>query len=236
MMSPVFQDDLLQSQQDQWDSLRALIASYAARQPIAKVAVVGNAPLKPDPERVAEIDSADLVIRANALMLDGPDDPPTLGTACHVAIVSRATLVTPYVFRNYRDRLYLVPQAGFVQYHLQNRIGLLLETRFWPADLGAVPLPNAVVKKRVATALDPEHKPGSLIPTTGMMALYLAHEMFPEADFVASGFSFVDDTDQTHWHHHSGGYTTKVNWQHRIDLESKLLRSWIDDGSLRFYR
>jgi hypothetical protein len=135
------------------------------------------------------------------------------------------------VFADYRRRAYLVPQAGFVQYHPGDRVGLLLETSFWPADLGAMPLPNAVVKARVNRALDPQHRPGSLIPTTGMMALFMAHEMFPQAELLATGFSFLDDSEQTHWSHQSGG-RTKVNWQHRLDLEAALLRSWIADDSV----
>jgi hypothetical protein len=50
---------------------------------------------------------------------------------------------------------------------------------------------------------------------------------------VGTGFSFLDDEEQKSWSHHSGGHT-KVNWQHRLDLEATLLRSWIDDGTLRY--
>ena len=57
-------------------------------------------------------------------------------------------------------------------------------------------------------------------------------EMFPDADLVGTGFSFLEDDKQTSWAHHSGGHT-KVNWQHHLDLEAALLRSWIADGSLR---
>jgi hypothetical protein len=197
------------------------------------VAVVGNAPLPRDAERAAAIDASDLVIRANAMMLDPPGDAPCVGTACNVVILSRSTAITPWVFHDYKRRAYLVPQAGFVQYHPGDRIGLLLDVPFWPRDLGAMPLPNAVVKTRVVRALDPDAKPGSLIPTTGMTALYLAHEMFPDAQLLATGFSFLDDAAQTHWNHHSGG-ATKVNWQHRLDLEAALLKSWIDERSVQF--
>lgn len=233
MMSRVLRDDLLRSQQVQWDLIRAYMASYAERQPLSSVAVVGNAPLEPDAARAEAIDKCDLVIRANAMMLDAAAGPRCVGTACHVVILSRSTAITPWVFQNYRRRAYLVPQAGFVQYHLENRVGLLLDAPFWPEDLGAMPLPNSVVKTRVARALDPLHRPGSLIPTTGMMAMFMAHEMFPDADLMVTGFSFLDDSEQTHWSHHSGG-RTKVNWQHRLDLEAALLRSWIDDGSAHY--
>jgi len=226
-------DELIEvSRQEHWDLLRDYLSAYASRSPVRKIAVVGNAPLDASAERAAEIDSADLVIRVNAMMLDGPEDPPCLGAACHAVILSRSTTITPWVFHDYRHRAYLVPQAGFVQYQPGDRTGLLLDAPFWPADLGAMPVSNAVVKARVVRALDPELRPGSVIPTTGTIALYLAHEMFPGAELVCAGFSFLADPDQKFWSHHSGGHT-KVNWQHRLDLESRLLRSWILDGSVR---
>jgi hypothetical protein len=224
---------LADQRQAQWELIKDFIASYARRQPISSVAVVGNAPLQPDSGRAATIDGCDLVIRANAMMLDPPGSDPCVGTACHAVIMSRATALTPWALRNYRDRAYLVPQAGYVQYQREDRVGLLLETTFWPPDLGIMPLPNAVVKARAAAALDPAHKPGSIIPTTGLMALFMAHEMWPEATLVATGFSFLDNAELSHWSHHSGGHT-KVNWQHHLHLEQALLRSWIDDGSIRY--
>lgn len=229
----VLRADLERTRQDQWDQLRSYLLTYAARHPVEHVAVVGNAPLPPDAERAATIDSADLVIRVNAFVLDEPGAAPTVGTACHAVLLSRATYMTPWTLREHWKRAYLVPQAGFVQYHPGDEVGLLLHTGFWPPDLGAMPLSNAVVKARLVRALDPEARPGSIIPTTGTTALFLAHELFPAADLVGTGFSFLDDEEQKSWSHHSGGHT-KVNWQHRLDLEATLLRSWIDDGTLRY--
>ena len=220
------------TRETQWDQVRQYVLGYAARRPVERVAVLGNAPLTPDAERAATIDAADLVIRVNAFVLDGPDEPPTLGTACHAVLLSRATVMTPWSLRGYRDRAYLVPQAGWVQYRPGDDVGLLFSAGFWPPDLGAMPLPNAVVKARLVHLLDPSARPGSVIPTTGLTAVFLAHEMFPDAELVATGFSFLDDEKQKTWSHHSGGHT-KVNWQHHLDLEAALLRSWIEDGSLR---
>lgn len=226
-------DELIEaSRQQHWELLRDYLSAYARTSPVRKVAVVGNAPLAPSAERAEEIDSADLVIRVNAMMLDGPGDPPSLGTVCHAVILSRSTTITPWVFHDYRHRAYLVPQAGFVEYHPGDTMGLLLDAPFWPADLGALPVSNAVVKARLVRAMDPTHRPGSVIPTTGTIALYLAHEMFASAELVCAGFSFLDDPDQKSWSHHSGGHT-KINWRHRLDLESQLLRTWIHDGSVR---
>src|SRR6478735_5596245 len=154
-------DELIaSSRQEQWDHLRALLSAYAARTPVRKVAVVGNAPLTPDAARAREIDSADLVIRANSMALDGPGDPPCLGTRCHAVILSRSTRLTRWVFQDYRRRLYLVPQGGIVVWRLGEPKGILLDTPWWPADLGCIPLPNAVVKARIVRALDPDHEPG----------------------------------------------------------------------------
>jgi hypothetical protein len=225
----VFADELVRSRQEQWHSLRDFIASYAAQQPIRQVAVVGNAPLEPDPERAAELNASDLVIRANSLMLDDPGQPPCLGTTCHAVVLSHATRITPWVFQNYRRRAYLVPQMGFPLFYPVRPLA-----DFWPPDLGALPLPNAVVKKRLADLLDPHHVPGRLTPTSGSAALYLAHEMFPDARMVATGFSFLSQQDQTEWAHHSGG-STAVNKYHDLALEGALLRSWIDDRSVQFF-
>jgi hypothetical protein len=234
-MRGVLRDDLLASQEQQWQLIGAYLGAYAARRPVRKVAVVGNAPLEPSAERAADIDSSDLVIRVNEVALDGPGEPPCVGTACHAVILSRSTTMTRWVFHNYRRRAYLIPQAGFVQYRYGDTIGLLLETAYWPPDLGAMPVPNGVVKARVVRALAPDAKPGSIIPTTGTMAAFLGHELFPDAELVSTGFSFLEDSSQKYWSHHSGS-STKVNWQHRLDLEAELLRSWIADGSMRFLR
>jgi len=231
-MSPVHRDQLLRTRAGQWDDLRSMLLAYADHSPVRRVAVVGNAPLEPDPARAAEIDAADLVIRANAMVLDDRGDLPTVGTRCHVVLLSRRTRLTPWALRDYRDRLYLVPQAGFVEYHPGDEVGLLLETPFWPEDLGAVPLPNAVVKARAVQALDPGAAPGAVIPTTGTMGVFMAHEMFPEAEVVIAGFSFLDDVAQTHWDHHSGA-RVKLNTRHQLDLEARLLHRWIDDGTVR---
>jgi hypothetical protein len=228
----VLRAELDATREAQWDQVREYVASYAARRPVERVAVVGNAPLAPDAERAATLDAADLVIRVNAFVLDRPGDQPASGTTCHAVILSRAAVLTPWTLQNHQARAYLVPQAGWVQYRPGDEVGLLVHAGFWPADLGAMPVPNAVVKARLVRALDPTARPGSVIPTTGMTAVFLAHEMFPDADLVATGFSLLDDQTQKSWTHHDGTQT-KVNWQHRLDLEAALLRSWIADGSLR---
>lgn len=226
-------DQVQQSRDELWNLMRELMVTFAARRPVRKVCVVANAPLLPSAARAAEIDSADLVIRTNALMLDVPDGPLCVGRQCHVAVVSMATAVTPWVFHDYRKRAYLVPQAGW---DVHPTAGLQRDLRlvapFWPADLGAMPLPNALVKARILPMMDPERPPASLIPTTGTMAMFLGHEMFPEADLIGAGYSFLDDETQQSWAHHSGD-RTRVHRHHDLALEARLFRSWIGDGTLR---
>jgi hypothetical protein len=226
----VLRADLLASQQRQWDLMRELFFAYAARRPVRKIAVVANKPVEPDAARAAEIDSSDLVFRMNSLQLDEPDQPPCLGTVCHVVFLSRAARITPWVFRNYSDRAYIVMQTGFTVFRTLRDL-----PAHWPADLGALPLPNQAVTARIADRLDPGREPKTVLPTTGTVALFLAHEMYPDAKLVATGFSFLTNRAQEEWAHHSGG-TTRVNVRHKLDLEGALLESWVADGSVRFFQ
>lgn len=219
--------ELAAAKQAQWDLLREYITSYAERRPICKVAVIGNAPLESDPARVADIDSSDLVIRVNSMALDDPGAPQCVGTRCHVMVLSRYAPVTPWMFRDYRRRAYLIPQAGYgLRYILHP------QPYFWPSDLGTLPIPNDPVITRLLDQLDPDHVPNELIPTSGLIACFLAHEMFPEADLLAIGFSFLDGFQQQAWRYQSGGGSPVIA-AHRLDLEAALLRSWANDGSLR---
>lgn len=225
----MLRDDLTRSQQQQWDLLRDLLVSYAARRPVRKVAVVGNAPLEPDDRRAAEINSSDLTFRMNSLRLDEPGEPPCVGKSCHVVLLSRSVRATPWVFRDYRSRVYLVLQAGYTAFW---RMRALPE--HWPPDLGAIPVPNGVVTARVSDRIHAEREPSTLLPTSGTIALFLAHEMFADADIVATGFSFLTERNQSEWRHHAGG-STEVNSKHHLDREGALLESWIADGSVRFF-
>jgi hypothetical protein len=143
-----------------------------------------------------------------------------------VVLLSRSTQITRWVFEGYRSRCYLVMQAGFTTFH-----SLREQPSHWPADLGALPVPNGVVTKRLADRLAPDREPGSLIPTTGTTGLFLAHEMYQDARMLATGFSFLRDRNQAAWAHRSGG-TTAVNDKHDLGREGALLQSWVEDGSM----
>jgi len=215
-----------ESRRRQLEDLRDFMAAYAARRPVRKVAMVGNAPLEPSTQRARELDSCDLVIRANSLVLDDPGAPPAVGRTCHAVLLSRSTRFTRWVFQDYRKRAYLVMQAGFTTFRSTRE-----NAWHWPADLGAIPVPNEVVTRRLADLMLADREPGEIIPTTGTTGLFLAHELFPGAEMLATGFSFVRDQEQTEWAHQAGG-TTKVNEKHNLALEAALLRSWIDDDSM----
>lgn len=221
--------DLVASQRKLRDLLRDYLTSYAEHQPVRKVTVVGNAPVHPDPARVAEIESSDLVIRVNSLALDEEGGPPCVGSRCNVLITSRYAPTTPWTFRNYRRRAYLIPQAGFGV-----RSSRMHQAYYWPPDLGTLPIPYAPIVADLKNLLDPNHQPGQLIPTSGTLACYLAHLLFPDADFLATGFSFLDGVQQEAWRYQSGG-GSPVPPSHRLDLEGALLRSWIADGTMRVH-
>jgi hypothetical protein len=223
-------EELRESEHEHWTELRDLLTAYAARQPVRKVAVVGNAPLSASAERAAEVDTADLVIRCNSFVLDdNGNGQPFTGSQVHIVLLNKSTRITPCVFQNYRRRLYLLPQGGYTAFR-----SVRPTPAHWPADLGAWPLSNQVAIRRLNDLLLPVREPGSLIPTTGMLSVFLAHELFPDTDLVATGFSFLKNRDQTEWQHHIGG-TVPVHGAHRIDLEGALLESWIAEGGLRFF-
>lgn len=224
----LLREEIEQSNDRVWESMRAFVAAHSDHLPVRKVAAVGNAPLAPSEDRAAEIDSCDLVFRVNSLVLDELGEPACMGTKTDVVLLSRSTNVTPWVFQDYRQRAYLLLQAGFTASHQVRDT-----TECWPADLGAWPLPNGAVVKRLGDILAPDRAPGSLIPTGGTISMLLAHEFFPEAEMVATGYSFLRDRQQSEWAHHFGGKTS-VNKGHRLELEGALLESWILDGSIRF--
>lgn len=211
-----------------WRLIRDYMAAYAERRPVRTVAVVGNAPLGPDVGRASKLNSSDLVIRVNSLVLDEPGAAPTVGHTCHVVLLNRSTRLTPWVFQNYRRRAYLFMQAGFTIFRTVRP-----PATHWPADLGGMPVPNSIVTKRLGDLLLPGRQVNQLVPTTGMTGLFLAHEMFPDAQMLATGFSFLKDRQQQEWEHHAGG-TVPVEPRHNLALEGALLESWLDDGSMEF--
>ena len=69
-------------------------------------------------------------------------------------------------------------------------------------------------------------------PTTGTTAAWLAVRLFPEAEVLVTGLSFVDAPDQVEWDHQWGD-SVRVGPEHRIAAEATLLRRWRDEGRVR---
>jgi hypothetical protein len=212
-----------------YDRLRPLVASYSRSEVVRRIAVVGNQPIGPSRERAATIDSADLVFRVNGFRLDDIDGPPAIGVRADVVVFNRGVRPTPWFFEGYSERVYLMIEPG----------RLLWENpklpEFWPQDLGIVTMPNREVILPLGAAMGADPRTGGQWATTGTVMLWIASRLFPDATIDAAGFSFVDAPEQTAWNH-AYGDPSAVGSEHRIDLESALVRRWIDSGRIAFHR
>lgn len=209
--------------------LRALVAAYADSDEITRVAVVGNQPLGPSDERAALIDSANVVFRVNGFRLDSDDVRPTVGTRADVVVFNRGVRPTPWFFERYTERLYLMVEPGRLLWENPK-----LPT-FWPPDLGIVTVPNRDVILPLGKALGADPRKGGQWATTGTVMLWIAMRLFPNVIIDVAGFSFVDEPEQASWRH-AYGDPSAVGTEHRIDLESVLVRRWIDEGRITFHR
>ena len=209
--------------------LRDLVAAYAqvpVGQPVRRVAVVGNAPMEPSEHRAAQIDDSDLVIRVNSFVLDRDDEPPTQGRRADVVLWSRLVKATPSLFQDYRERLYVLLEPM----RMYGRREVWPSS--WPSDLGFVAARNDEVAIPLNEELGLPWRAERLAPTTGTTAAWLAVRLFPEADVLLAGLSFVDAPDQVEWDHQWGD-SVKVGPEHRIAAEAALLRRWRDEGRVR---
>lgn len=197
--------------------------TYARNTPVRTVAVVGNKPLEPSGERVAAIDACDLVIRVNGFRLDDDGDEPTYGRRAEVVFFNRALRATPWFFAGYRDRLYLLVEPGRLHWEPD-----LIPT-WWPRDLGQIHIDNEDLTLPLSAEMGLDSYAEGLWSTTGTMAAWWARTTFPDAHLQLAGYSFVDDPTQTRWAHASGD-DCLVGPEHRIALESELMRRWVDDG------
>jgi hypothetical protein len=205
-----------------------LVDAYAGRTPVETVAVVGNAPVSPDPERAAAIDAADLVFRVNGFALDGPRHPRGLGTRADVVVTQWALEATPWVFADYRSRLYLYNEPGMMYADVERL------PAWWPPDLGLVPIPNREVNQPLSRALgfDPAQPRWA---TTGTVAAWLVRMLYPDARLLLAGFSFIWTPVQSTWDHAYGGASV-LTGDHELIAEATMLRSWIEDGTAEYLR
>lgn len=215
--------------------VRDLMAAYAGADPVRSIAVVGNAPLPPSAERADAIDACDVVLRVNSFMLDPPGGPRCQGSRVTAVAFSRGTLPTEFSYARYSEIAYLLTEPSRI-YHDRNLARHVKEwPRWWPDDLGYLAVPNAPFTIPLLEALGEPWRQEICVPTTGMMALWIAHTAFPEAELVFTGFSMVDNPDQTSWTHQAGD-VSPIGGAHHIGPEGILMRRWIDEGEARFLR
>jgi hypothetical protein len=206
-----------------------LIAAYARRPDVRTVAVVGNAPLAPDPRRAASIDACDLVIRVNGFALDRLDGPPVVGTRADVVVLQWAVKATPWVFQDYTRRLYLLNEPGQMHWDVET------VPRWWPADLGLARVPNREVTAPLVEELGLSCADRPRWATTGTVAAFLALTAFPDAHVRATGFSFLDDPEQRSWAH-AYGKPEPVDAQHDLHAEAAWVRRTCGEGRMEVLR
>ena len=206
--------------------LRDLATAYARRSPVGSVAVVGNAPMMPSQARAEQIDDCDLVLRMNSFVLDRPGEPACQGSRADVVLFSRLVPATPFFFDRYSERLYVLLEP-MRMYGRPERW-----PRSWPHDLGFAVARNDAVAVPLLTLLGLPWREQRLAPTTGTTAAFLATALFPGAEVLLTGISFIDDPEQTHWDHQWGD-SVGVGAEHRIGAEATMLRTWIDRGVIR---
>lgn len=215
--------------------VRELLAAYAERKDVASIAVVGNAPLDPSDERADLIDSCDLVVRANSFILDRPGEPRCQGSKVHAVAFSRGLLATDFSWQRYADIAYLVTEPSRI-YHDKPLARYVKDwPAWWPSDLGYLAVPNAEFTIPLLEELGEPWQEEVCVPTTGMMALWIVATCFPGASLMFTGFSMVDDPEQTSWRHQAGD-VSPIGGAHHIGPEGALMRRWINDGRARFLR
>lgn len=209
--------------------MRRLLDAYAEQPDPRSVAVVGNMPMAPDAERAKSIDACDLVFRVNGFVLDEPGAPPTVGGRCDVVVFNRGVRATPWVFRDYPERLYLLVEPGRMHWERPEL------PEWWPADLGCVPVSNREVILPLSDAIGLDSRRDALWATTGTIAAWIARTAYPDAELLLTGYSFIDDPDQTSWQH-AAGDSCIVGPEHRIAAEGRLLDSWTRTSTTRLLR
>lgn len=210
------------------DSLRDLVASYGRHDPVRTIAVVGNAPLVPSDARADAVDACDLVVRVNSFTIDEPGAPRGVGRRTDVVLWSRLVRATRRLYDDYPSRLYVMLEP-MRMYHRPE-----VWPTSWPADLGFVVAPNDLVARPLLEQLGLPWREERLAPTSGTTAAWLARRLFPEAQLLVTGLSYVADADPQQWDYQSGA-SGKIGPEHRVAAEGAMLRRWIEEGSVRFW-
>lgn len=217
--------DLVETMSSTRDLLTNLLSAYARREPVRSIVVVGNAPLPPCAERAAAIDACDLVVRTTSFALDRPGDEPAYGRNVDVVVLHRGTKASPWLFRDYRRRLYLLAEPGRLHWEPEQF------PDWWPSDMGYLPLSNRdwTIPLCALAGMDVRREP--TWTTTGTLGMYVLTELFPDARTSIAGFSIIDDANQSTFAH-AWGAPVEVTHEHRLDREQALLRRWIAEGRI----
>lgn len=211
------------------DVLRLLLTAYATHDPVRTAVIVGNAPLEPCPARAAAIEGADLVVRMTSFALDRQGDPPTYGRSVDVVLLHRGTKASPWLFEHYRRRLYLLAEPGRLHWEPEQF------PDWWPSDMGYLPVSNRDWTIPLCRLAGIDVHRDAAWPTTGTLGIYLISELFRDAEVSITGFSIVDDAEQTEFAH-SWGAPVDVTTEHRLHRERALLRGWIEEQRIRALR
>ena len=206
--------------------LRALISAKAGRDP-RSIAVVGNAPMEPSADRAASVDAADVVVRMTTFDVDR--GVPRVGTRTDVAVIHRATSPGPATFERYSERVYLLAEPGRLHWEREQ------VPAWWPADLGAVPVSNTEFTLPLNRLL--RFSPHSATwATTGTLAVWVMHSLFPSAEVTLTGTSLLGpEVHRVTRLEHAWGSAVELTWEHRLADERRVLRSWVRAGWLRVH-
>jgi hypothetical protein len=145
-------------------------------------------------------------------------------------VAARVTRPSPGFLQDYRSRAYFVVEAGITRKPTPPR-----RPPWWPSDLAAWPISNRALGTPLRYLLRPATGGHGVVPSTGTYAAYLAHRLFPEADLVLTGYSFLHDREQTQWGYHWDSLPpSPVHPAHKLDREGAFLQGLVDRGEARY--
>jgi hypothetical protein len=208
----------------QAEVLRSLLGARLGRKP-RSITVVGNAPLQPSEERAAQVDASDLAVRMTTFDTDRL--VASVGTRTDVAIIHRATAPGPATFEHYSSRVYLLAEPGRLHWEREATPG------WWPADLDLVPISNAEFTRPLNRLL--RFSPHAVTwATTGTLAVWTMHSLFPSASLTLTGTSLLDAGGPRRTSlDHAWGSTVPLTAEHRLAAERRALLAWKRAGWLR---